>query len=196
MNMANGTQTQDKRIQFKPRKTSTEIIPDAPEGEWEFLIPKGKCKVTVTQKGDPRILVPHKLEKAADEKNEAFQGSEVQFSAIVFDDGDPEKRRGANMMKGRLRALCESVDVEFADLYPTEVNEAEDFDPLLRALEGKRGTCWTVHTKREAASGEMITETEIRYSKPGAGLVTKGADSDDDDRPSAKKGNAKKPGRR
>lgn len=187
MNMANGTQTTGGKIQFKPRKTSTEIVPDAPEGEWEFLIPKGKCKVVVTQKGDPRLIIPHKLEKAAEEKNETFNGSEVTQAVIVFDDEDNEKRRGANMMKGRLRALCEAVDVDFGETYPTEVEKVEDFDPLFRALEGKRGTCWTVHTTRTAESGELITDTEIRYKKPGAGLVTKGAD-DDDDKPGKGKG--------
>jgi hypothetical protein len=197
MAMANGTATQEKKLQFKPRKTSTEIQPDAPEGEWEFLIPKGKCKVLVTQAGDPRLIIPHKLEKAADEKNEAHQGSEVNQAVIIFDDEDAEKRRGANMMKGRLRALCEAVDVDFGEVYPTDVGDASAFDPLFRALEGKRGTCWTVHTTRVAGSGETVTDTEIRYRKPGAGLVTKGADDDEgSERPGSKKAPAKKGGRR
>jgi hypothetical protein len=195
MVMANGTQTQEKKLQFKPRKSSTEIQPDAPEGEWESLIPKGKCKVLVTQKGDPRLIIPFKLEKAEDEKNEPFQGSEVSMSIIIFDDADPEKRRGANMMKGRLRALCEAADLDFGEVYPTEVNDASDFDPLFRALEGKRLTVWTVHTKRTAESGEEVTDTEVRFKKPGAGLVTKGASDDDDERP-GKKASAKKGARR
>lgn len=190
--MANGQTTTEKKIQFKPRKTSTEIQPDAPEGEWEAMIPKGKCKVLVTQNGDPRLIIPHKLLKAEDEKNVSHQGAEVNQSVIIFDDEDPEKRRGANMMKGRLRALCEAVDVEFADVYPDEVSDASDFDKLFAALEGKKLTIWTVHTKRQAQSGEEVTDTEIRYKKPGAGLVTKGAGGDeDDDRPGKKKPAAK-----
>ena len=176
----------EKVLAFKPRKTSTEIVPDAPEGEWESRIPKGKCKMTVTQKGDPRLIIPFKLEKADDEKNEPFQGSEVSMSIIVFDEEDNEKRRGANMMKGRLRALCEAVEVDWEELYPTEVSKAEDFDPLFRALEGKTLTIWTVHTTRTNDSGETITDTEVRFKKPGAGLVTKGAVSDDDEKPSKK----------
>ncbi len=184
--MANGTQTQ--KLQFKPRKTSTEIVPDAPEGEWQFLIPKGKCRVSKTQKEDPQLFIPHKLEKAEDEKNESFQGSEVSLRIVIFDDEDPERRRGANMMKQRLRALCEAVDVDINEVYPTEVNDASDFDKLFHALEGKKGTCWTVHTKRAVDSGEDITDTEIRYRKPGSGLVTKGASDDDsEERPGKRK---------
>jgi hypothetical protein len=186
MTMANGTQTQDKRLQFKPRKSSKENIPDAPEGGWKFLIPKGKCKVTVTANGDPRLLITHKLVEALDEKNESHQGSEVTQSVIIFDDEDNEKRRGANMMKDRLRAMCEALEVDFGDVYPEEINSADDFIPLFKAIEGQSGTCWTVHTSRQNASNETVTDTEIRYKEPGKGLVTKGADSDDDDRPGKK----------
>ena len=177
----------DKKLQFKPRKSSTENIPDAPEGEWEALIPKGKCKVTVTQKLDPRLIIPFKLEKAEDEKNETFLGSEVSMSVIIFDDSDNEKRRGANMMKDRLRNLCNACDVDFGDVYPTDIESEEDFKPLFSALEGKRLTIWTIHTTRQNDSGETITDTEIRFKKPGSGLVTKGADADDDDKPGKKK---------
>lgn len=194
MVMANGTAAQ--KIQFRPRKTSTEIRPDAPEGEWEALIPKGTCKVLVTQAGDPRLVIPHKLEKAEDEKNESFQGSIVNLSVIIFDDEDPEKLRGANMMKTRLRALCEAAEVEFADVYPAEVKVPEDFDPLFRAIEGKRFTVWTVHSKRSSQSGEEIIDTEIRYKKPGSGLVTRSADSEEEERPGVRKAGAAKGNKR
>jgi hypothetical protein len=189
---SNSATTSEKKIQFKPRKTSTEVQPDAPEGEWEALIPKGKCKVLVTQNGDPRLIIPHKLIKAEDEKNASHQGSEVNQAIIIFDDEDPEKRRGANMMKLRLRALCEAADVDFGQVYPSEVTEAADFDPLFGALEGKKVTCWTVHTKRTAQSGEEVTDTEIRYKKPGAGLVNRDDSEDSDERPGKKKAAGKR----
>lgn len=192
--MANGTATQDKKLQFRPRTSSPELKPDAPEGGWDALIPRGKCKVTVTQKGDPRLIIPFQLEKAHEEKNEKFQKSEVQFTAIVFDDEDPERRRGANMMKGRLRALCEACEVDFAEVYPTTIESAEDFDKLFSAIEGKKLPIWTVHTKREVESGEMVTDTEIRFRKPGSGLVTKEVDGDDEERPGKHK--ARKSARR
>lgn len=179
--------TQEAKLQFKPRKTSSETRPDAPEGEWEAMIPKGKCKVLKTQAGDPRLIIPFKLVKAADEKNESFNGSEVSLSVIIFDDEDSTRIKAANMMKGRLRAACEWADADFAEVYPTEVSSGEDFAPLFQALEGHKGTVWTVHTTRQAESGETITDTEVRFKKPGAGLVTKGADDDDnEDRPGRK----------
>jgi hypothetical protein len=192
MTMANGTSTHngDKKLAWKPRKTSTEIKPDAPEGEWEALIPKGKCKVLVTQNGDPRLLIPFKLVTANDDRNEAHQGSEVTFSVIIFDDEDAEKRRGANMMKTRLRSLCNALDIDFGEVYPTEVNEPSDFDPLFAAIEGKRITIWTTHSKRlNAQTGEEQTDTEVRFAKPGSGLktVSKDSDEDEDDRPAKTK---------
>ena len=187
MNMANGTQTHDdKKLSWKPRKLSKEILPDAPEGEWEARIPKGKSKVTVTQKGDPRILISFKLEKAADEENEKFQGAEVTFSAIIFDEEDPDRRRASNMMKGRLRALCEWAGVELADVFPEECNSPEDFKALFDAVEGSTGTVWTVHSKRKAESGEEMTDTEVRFSKPGGGAQAR-REEESDDRGSKKK---------
>ena len=181
----------EKVLQFKPRKSSHENIPDAPEGEWEARIPKGLCKVMVTQKGDPRLIIPFKLEKAADEKNVTYQGSQVQMSVIIFDDEDNEKRRGANMMKDRLRNLCNAIDVDFKEVYPEEIKDAGDFAALFHAIEGKTLTIWTQHSSRTTESGEVLVDTEIRFKKPGAGLVIKGTEKDDDDdRPGRGKGKA------
>ena len=197
--MANSASTQnskDKKRSWKPRKTSTEIKPDAPDDEWEDPIPKGKCKVLVTQKGDPRLVIPFKLVTANDEKNESHQGSEVSVSIIIFDDEDPEKRRGANMMKTRLRNLCNALDVDFGEVYPTEVNSEEDFDPLFAAIEGQKLTVWTVNSKRiNESTGEEQTDTDVRFSKPGSGLATKGKDDEDEEDVKPAK-NAKKTTRR
>jgi hypothetical protein len=196
MNMANGTQ-QDKTLLYTPRKTSTEIKPDAPEGEWEFSIPKGQCKVMVTQNGDPRLIIAHKLDTASTEGNEGFQGAVVNQSIIIFDDNDASRVKGANMMKRRLRALCEAVGLDFGEVYPAELSGRKgEFDSLFASLEGKRGTCWTVNKSRAMASGEDVTDTEIQYSAPGAGLRAKPVEGDDsDDRP-GRKPSGKKGGRR
>ena len=191
--MANGTATTDKKLQFKPRKSSHEQQPDAPQGGWSGRILKGKCKVTVTQNGDPRLLIPIKLEKAMEEENENFQGAEVTFSATVFDDNDADKRRAANINKRELSALCTACGVDFSEVYPTEINSADDFTPLFKALEGQTLDLWTVHTTYTAQSGEAVNKTDIRFKKPGAGLVTKSADDDEDEdeRPGKKKPAAK-----
>jgi hypothetical protein len=196
MTMSNGT-TQDKTLLYKPRKTSTEIKPDAPEGEWEFSVPRGQCKMIVTQNGDPRLIIPHQLDTAATEGNEGFQKAIVNQSIIIFDDNDAERIKGANMMKRRLRALCEAVGLDFGEVYPAELTGRKgEFDGLFQSLEGKKGTCWTVNKTRKMSSNEEVTDTEIQYSAPGAGLRAKPVESDDsDDRPGSRKA-AKKGGRR
>lgn len=197
---SNGMATQESRIKFKPRTTTHEIQPDAPEGEWQARILKGKSKALVTQKGDPRLILAIKLEKAEDEKNEKFQGAEVSFSVIFFDDDDPERKRACNLMKGRLRGLCEAVDVEYADVYPTDIRDDHPdkvfgFSKLFTALEGKTLHLWTRHNRRAQESGEEVVDTEIAFRAPGAGLVTKTEDTDDEDRP-GRKAKAGKGGRR
>ena len=36
------------KVQFKPRKLAQERRAEVPEGKWEFLIPKGGCKVVTS----------------------------------------------------------------------------------------------------------------------------------------------------
>lgn len=191
MTMANGTQTHDsgeKKLAWKPRRNTTGVLPDAPVGEWEARVVKGKCKVTVTQKGDPRLLIPFKLEKAAEEENESFLGAEVVMSVIIFDEEDPERRRASNMMKGRLRNLCERLDIEFGDVYPEECSSPDDFKALFDAIEGGVCTIWTTHNKRTNESGEEQVDTEIKFSKPGGGASAAHADEEEaeDDAPRGK----------
>lgn len=184
-----------QKLQFKPRTTSTELQPDAPEGGWTARIVKGQCKVTKTQNGDPRLVVPMKLEKAHEEKNEKFQGTVIQWGAIVFDDADETKRRAANINKRELRTLIEACDGDFAEVYPTSVSSADDFDAIIEAIEGHTLDVWTVHTHYTAQSGEEVNKVEIRFRKPGAaGLVNKS--NDDEDEVPARGGKGKKPSRR
>src|SRR5208282_839039 len=127
--------TQEKKLSFKPRSSSAETRPDAPEGHWDFTIPKGGIKITKTQKEDPQISIQHKLTKAHDDKNEGFQGGVVTQRIIFFDDSDSTKVRGANAQKTRLRSLCEMVDVDYGEVYPTEIKDEDSFLPLIKALE-------------------------------------------------------------
>lgn len=203
--MSNGTTQQQTagRMKFKPRTSSLENHPDAPEGGWEFTIPKGKVRFSTTQKGDPQLVIPHKLTVAKEDKNESFQGTEVQQRIIFFDESTGEGKRNSNMQRDRLRQLCTAVGVEFADVYPTNIEDDSTpsrplpscFKPLADALEGTSGECWTVHRTSAMGNGETRTNTNINYKEPGAGLVTRGEESDDDDRPS-KKAAAKKGGKR
>jgi hypothetical protein len=193
--MANGAQAQ--KIQFKPRKTVTEIQPDAPEGEWEVTIPKGRSKIFATapeKGGDPGINWEFKLLKAEDEKNESFQGSTINQRTTFYDQSDSARRKAANMQLQWMRGLCEACDVDFSEVYPESLESSDDLSPLIDALEGKSLTIWTVHRKSTTASGEEMLNVDIRFKKPGAGLVSKTEDDDDNDRPGKKP--AKKGGRR
>lgn len=195
MQMANGTA--EPRLSFKPRKTTTEIRPDAPDGEWEFKIPKGKSKVKVTQKGDPMIVIGLKLVKAMDEKNEAHQGSEITFSFIVYDAEDAEKRRAANMHNARLLAFADNVDIDLTKCWPKELTgSVDDFQEFFDEIEGKSGTCWTKNGMERQQNGEETNRTEVLFKDPNkSGLAGQkalaSADSDDDDRPGKKNGNGK-----
>jgi hypothetical protein len=180
------------KLEFKPRKTSAEIKPDAPPGEWTALIPKGKCKVKKTAKDDPMLVIPFKLKEAHDEKNESHQGSEVTMMVVIFDDSDSERLRASNMMKGRLRGLCEALDLDFADLYPDgEISSSAAFDKLFAAIEGQELRIWTLNSTRKGANGDDITDTEIRFKAPGSGLSTP-KESDEEEKPKSRNGTTRK----
>jgi hypothetical protein len=192
MTMANGTQ-QEKKIQFKARKTATQFQPDAPEGEWEAIIPKGKCKVTVTaleKGGDPVLTIPFKLDKAEDEKNVSFQGSIINQRCTFYAADDGDHRTASNINLQWMREFIDHCELDFDKVYPAEVKSEDDFLPLIRAIEGKQLTIWTTHRKASAGSGEARVYVDIRFSKPGAGLVTRAANDDDeeeDERPGKRK---------
>jgi len=183
MTMANGTstQSQDKKLNIRPTRISKEIRPDAPEGEWKFSIPRNKGKIRPTRNGDPMLIVPFRLDKAEDEKNESFQGTEVSTMVVFFSEEDASKRRAANMSLLRLRSLCEAVEIDF-DEVPDEITE-KSLKTFLELLEGKRGTCWTKHTTRkDEQSGEDVTNVDVLFKDPNkSGLSTRSADKDEEE---------------
>lgn len=184
MAMANGTQ---QRLTLKPRKTVTTIQPDAPEGKWEALIPKGKCKIVQTaaeKGGDPGVMLVFKLQEADDEKNRSFQNSELFQRVYFYGADDADHRRAANMNLQFMRGLCEATDLDFADIYPTEISEdGHELQELIEALEGKSVTIWTVHRKSKAGNGEEMINVDIRFKEPGAGLVSNDNAGDEEERP-------------
>jgi len=199
--MANGTQTQGggSKIQFKPRKLATEIQPDAPEGGWEAIIPKGKSKIFQTaadKGGDPGISIAFKLDKAMEEANENFQGSIVNGRVTFYDQSDADRRKAANMNLQFMKNMCEAMDIEFDEVYPANLNSPDDLAPFLNAIEGQKVDIWTVHRESTMGNGEKVINVDIRFKKPGAGLVSKTDDDDaDNERPGKKKPTAGK-GRR
>jgi len=182
MVMANGqTESSSRKVEFRPRKFSHDDIPLAPEAKWMGRIVKGTCKATMTGDGDPKLSMPFKLEKADDPAHEKFQGMEIPFSVTLVDDANVKRTRAANFARGRLRTLCEAMDLEFAEVFPGEIKSLKDFDPFFRAVEGKLIELWTAENTFRASSGEQVTNIEVRFSAPGAGLATKGDDEEEEE---------------
>lgn len=163
-----------KRVKFN----IDEIAPDAPAGEWEVSIPRGKCKVQPTKEDHyPMLIVPIRLDKT-DETDEVYEkalGAELSAMIVFFGN---EKARAARMSKLRLRQLCEAADVDL-DVVPKELEDPEnDLEPLIRALEGKKFTAWTVLQTRKD-TGEVVTE--LRFQNPNKALSSSSATDDDDE---------------
>lgn len=184
MTMANGTQNTESKLVFKPRKLSHEQRPDAPEGKWEGIIPKGKSKAVQTaaeKGGDPGILIMIKLEKADDEKNESFQGSLIPLRIYYYDQSNPDKRRGANANLRSAMDLAEACDLELSDVYPDEIGSEADLYEVIEKLEGKRFDVWTVHRTGQMPNGDKTVNVDVRFKEPGAGLQTRSADAEEEE---------------
>ena len=177
--MAQTNTAGQKRMDYKRVKFDVnEIAPDAPAGEWQVSIPRGKCKVQPTKEDHyPMLIVPIRLD-ATDEEDDVFQkalGSELSSMIVFFGD---EKARAARMSKLRLRQLCEAADVDL-DLVPKVIEDPEnDLEPLIRALEGSKFTAWTTLQQRKD-TGEVVTE--VRFQNPTKALSAAGDDDEDED---------------
>lgn len=174
-------QTQDKKMAYaRVSFDVNEIAPDAPAGEWQVSIPRGKCKVQPTKENRfPMVIVPIRLDSTEDDNDEALQkalGAELSVF-LVFGGKTP---RGERMGKLRIRQLCEAADVDL-DIIPKDLGEDPDseLEPLIRALEGKKFTAWTrLQTRKD--TGEVTTE--VLFQDPNKMLSSaKGGDDDDDD---------------
>lgn len=177
--MATASQsTNSKKMEYKKVKYDVnEILPDAPAGQWECVIPRGKCKVQPTKEDKfPMVVVPVRLEKT-DEEGEEFQralGTDLT-SWLVFGGNTPRAER---MSKFRIRQFCEALDIDL-DLIPKEINDPEnDFLQFIRAIEGKRFTAWTF-VRNRTDTGEDVTE--LRFQDPSGPMRGKSDDDDDGD---------------
>lgn len=174
---------QDKKMEY--RKVSydvNEIAPDAPEGEWEVSIPRGKCKVQPTSKDAwPMLIVPVRLDGTEEEGEEYEKALGVELSSMIVFFGD-ENARAARLSKLRLRQLCEAADVDL-DVIPKEIGDdpPNELEPLIRELEGSKFTAWTrLQTRKD--TGEVTSE--IVFLNPSTPLAASGDDDgDDEDRP-------------
>jgi hypothetical protein len=186
--MASNNQTQSNSKKMEYRKVTfdvTEIVPDAPAGEWMATIPRGKCKVQPTKEDRfPMVIVPVRLESTQEEGPEYQKALGAELSVFLVFGGKTPK--GENMGKLRIRQLCEAADVDL-DVIPKDIDDPEsDLEPLIRALEGKKFTCWTKVVPRKD-TGEL--STEVSFQDPNRSLKTADAD-DEDEAPRGRRGKA------
>jgi len=182
--MATTNKSEEKKMQYKRVSFDVnEIAPDAPAGEWQMSIPRGKCKVQPTKEDHyPMLIVPVRLdgtEEAGDEFQKSL-GAELSVMIVFFDNAKP---KAARMSKIRLQQLCEATDVDL-DVVPKDIGDADDLEPLIRALEGKKFTGWTVLQIRKD-TGETVTE--VRFQNPSKILVNPGGDDENDDEPESER---------
>jgi hypothetical protein len=188
----NQQQQQNKKMEY--RKVTfdvTEVAPDAPAGEWQATIPRGKCKVQPTKEERfPMIIVPIRLEKTEEEGAEYQKAIGAELSVFLVFGGKTPK--GENMSKLRIRQLCEAADVDL-DVIPKDIDDPDnDLDPLIRALEGKKFTCWTKVTTRKD-TGELSTEVVFRDPNQSIKRDDDDDNDGDDDGDGKPRGRAKKP---
>jgi hypothetical protein len=178
--MANASKSDQKKMEYKRVSFDVnEIAPDAPQGEWTVTIPRGKCKVQPTKEDKyPMLIVPFRITKCSDDEDETLTraiGTELSTMIVFFDDAKP---KAARMSKIKIRQLCEAADVDL-DLIPKELDDPDnDLEPLIRALEGKTFTAWTVLSTRKD-TGEVTTE--VRFQDPKGVLKRAGDNEDDED---------------
>lgn len=174
--------TNDKKMQYRRVQFDVhEIAPDAPAGEWGVSIPRGKCKVQPTQKDKwPMLIVPVRLDTTEEEEDVFTKALGTELAVFITFFGE-EMPRPANLTKLRLRELCEAADVDL-DLVPKELGDdpESDLQELIRALEGKKFTAWTIIKTRKDTGEE---NTELRFQNPNKTLSTPNDEEEEEERP-------------
>lgn len=188
--MARTDTNQSKKLEYKRVQFDVnEIAPDAPAGEWDVSIPRGKCKVQPTREDHfPMIIVPIRLDKT-EEDDDSFQkalGTELS-TFMVF---GAKTLRGERMAKLRIREICEAADVDL-DLIPKVIEDPEnDLEPLIRALEGKKFKAWTKLQARKD-TGEITSELMFRDPNRTLSAASEDDEDENDDDDEAPRGRAK-----
>lgn len=191
--------TAEKVIQYKKRNL-THDLKIVPPGGWEVTIPSKGIRVSETQSTkDPMISVSFRIDKALEDENEKCVGQSVRLMIILPDEDDPTKIDFSNMQKDRLFKLLAWADLD-KTLLPEKIETSEDFQPLVDALEGKKGIIWTSHRPGQMKSGEDVINVNVAFQEPGdTPPANDTGDPHDTDRPTArassKKDNGKGNGR-
>lgn len=189
-----------KKLTYKPTKGSGDLRPGLPAGQWidSEIAPAAKFTPGQTRAGDPMLTFPIKMGKPHEdspEENTSFKGAEHQFRIIIYSDDD--KRTGAvNFARRNFRALCESVGVDYDEVYPKQMKSSDDWEPIIDALAGKTiENLWSTVNERQMDSGEKVLNVDLRFTAPPETSGSSGSSDDEDEAPARGKA-AKKSSRR
>lgn len=191
--MQNGKQ--ETTLSYK--KTSFKagvILPDAPAGEWEVTIVRDKTTIKPDKNGSPMVTFTMRLDTAAEESNESFQGTTLPFRVFFLSDEDNSvqsfrKNRG----KRDLAVLADNCGFDL-DIIPDSIggeepsdeSVKEDLAAFVEAVEGKSFTAWTSIRPNKDTNEPMVN---ISLTKPGAAYGAPAAvarSNDDEDEGSAR----------
>ncbi len=157
----------EPRLVFKRRRTVRNIGPDAPEGGWGAIIPKGSGKI-IDRNGDPGINFEVQLITAHEKANVSSQNNSLRQRITFYDPvAEPQRKGAANQQFRFVKALCIALDADFERVYPKEIASSDDLLPLVTAIENKPFTMWTTHRLTEY-NGEAMINVDIRFTKPDA----------------------------
>jgi hypothetical protein len=165
---------------FKKTSYSSEVLPDAEPGKYMAQITK--VEVTATKKTQEPMTVYHvKTTSCEDDQDEKNLGATLRVYITHL-----AGSRG-NMGKLELKALLESIEEEWDDIVPSEIESASDFDGLVSAAKGKTVPIWV------SVDTEMRANASFRPPREKAGsLGATTSDDEDEDKPKAKKAAASK----
>jgi hypothetical protein len=115
------------------------LPPEAPEGEWEFLVEKVTIRATAQEKGGfPMLQLNVTIQDTDVEKNKSFIGTKLNDFLIFV----PETHKNARLFKQRVHAWMKACGLDF-DLIPRKILKPADLEPLKEAIETIAVKGWT-----------------------------------------------------
>lgn len=158
---------QYRKIKFEAGR----ILPDAPAGEWQATVVRGKSRVSPTKNGDPMITFQVRLDKAEDEANESFEGTQLPLRVILVDDADGGTpafaKRRTKMLLRELSAQCSfDLDIVPNELGDTQAEVESALKPFINAVEGSGLNIWT--TLSDDRQDPTIKRVDVHLSRPGS----------------------------
>lgn len=171
MQNGNGNTTirNNKRIAYN----ASAILPDAPEGEWQATVVRGKSKVSVTKEGEgnPMVTFNFRLDTAETEDNATYQGTTLpKYISFVADNDGSIPAFAKRNTKMDLRALSAECGFDLA-IIPDEMSlDVEELKaqlaPFIDAVEGKSFTIWTKH--RDDRRNPGLKQVDVVLTRPGS----------------------------